>query len=104
MGEHVCCVPPCLDAVKVRDTEFVAGKVSAVARKISGTRTRNTVLPAVKDADVQGGMGIEVPDEFVVTNVAHVTVETRMSWVGTCTPLTNTFVVDMKFVPVRYTS
>jgi hypothetical protein len=85
-------------------TELVEGSVSAVARKISGTRTRNTVLPAVSDEAVQGGMGIDVPDELVVVKVAQVTVETRISAVGTCTPLINTFVVEMKFVPDRNTS
>jgi hypothetical protein len=85
--------------VKERETEFVEGKVRAVARKISGTRTRITVLPAVKDADVHGGIGIEVPEELVVVKVAQVTEETRTSAVGTWTPLMNTFVVEMKFVP-----
>jgi hypothetical protein len=41
---------------------------------------------------------------LVVVNVAQVTVETRISAVGTCTPLMNTFVVEIKFVPDKYTS
>ncbi len=85
-------------------TELVEGSVSSVARKISGTRTLSTVLPAVSDEAVQGGMGMDVPDELVVVKVAQVTVETRISEVGTCTPLINTSVVEMKFVPDRYTS
>ena len=70
-GEHCCGVPPCRPDVNVRVTVFDGG-AGGVDKNRSGTRTRNTV------------------DEAATTAEGDI-----------CTPLTNTLVVEMKFVPVR---
>lgn len=70
-GEHCCCVPLWRPAVTVSVTVF-AGGVGCVDSSESGMRTRSTVLDAARTFEA-----------------------------GISTPLINTLVVEIKFVPVR---